>query len=351
MPTYKMKYGYPILIILSLAAWISIACGGTPVPPTNNSADDTPLQSSSNDATFTVMSYNVLHPRADAAGSEHNWDLRKQPIVDLIKTRQADIILLQEVMVENGLDTAAWMRQALTATDMPIRYAVVGGSGTDPKDIFVNIDKFDIVFPARNSLENAFDLYGALPISNTNKEDTIHNSAYLPPDPLTICLSAINRPTPPPQRKTASWAHLRHKSTGREIVVSNLHLHWKHESRSDNTVRIEQLRCVSSLLNQRFPDLPKIVGGDFNAELASEELNLFQGGFGHEDRRFISAATDMAMAQGTWNGFCETCTPALKIDHLFVQNLETETPTAAIHSKPNNQWPSDHCPIIATFRL
>ena len=119
----------------------------------------------------------------------------------------------------------------------------------------------------------------------------------------------------------------------------------------DNTIRIEQLRCVSSQLHQRFADLPKIIGGDFNAELTSEEINLFMGGFGHEGRRFQFAAPDRSMPQGTWNGFCEKCTPALKIDHLFIREIDIETPAAAIHDQYNHQWLSDHCPIIATFSL
>ena len=337
------------LILISVAVWMS--CGSSQTSTSTQPPEKTRVKKETIDTSFSVLSFNVLHPDAQTTPPGQEWEIRRPHIVDLIHKKAADIVLLQEAMVEDGHDTAEWMRKSLTRDGFSVNYAVVGGVGTEPMDILINKDKFEVVFPARDNKNRAYELYGGTTISNKNKTDSELNSAYLPPDPLTTCLSAINRATPPPLRRTASWAHLRHRTTQKEFVVANLHLHWKHESRRDNTIRIEQLRCLVSLLHQRYDDLPKIIGGDFNAELGSEELNLLLGGFGHEARRFASAATDKAMPQGTWNGFCDNCTPALKIDHLFSQGIEIETPSAAIHDKYGNHWPSDHCPVIATFKL
>ncbi|MBN2528977.1 MAG: endonuclease/exonuclease/phosphatase family protein [Deltaproteobacteria bacterium] len=341
---------FPLLLIWQ--PWFFIACGsaapresGPATTPQKNSADAQQTHP------FTVMSYNVLSPNESDDALGRGWEIRKSLIVKQIREQQPDILLLQELVKDDKSNTAEWMRRQLTAKDMPLPYAVVGGSGAEPEDIFVNTDKFEIIFPKKARTHNDYTLFGETLINTGNKDSLEHNTVYLPPDPLTACSSAINQATPLESRKTASWAHLQHIASRRELVVANVHLYWRHETSKDNTIRTEQLRCVSSMLHQRFPGIPKIVGGDINAELVSDEINLFLGGFGHPDRRFQSASLQPNDHLGTWNGFCADCTPALKIDHLFLQDLVVAHSSTPLHQKFNKHWPSDHCPIVATFEF
>ncbi|MBN2343654.1 MAG: endonuclease/exonuclease/phosphatase family protein [Deltaproteobacteria bacterium] len=336
-------------------AW-SFSCSGTePVTSDVTTSVNTPKETGNTKDSFSVMSFNVLHPNRKDDEAGRGWDVRRDLVVKQISAYRPDILLLQEVVSSDAEHTAEWLRERLAKEHSNIRYAVVAGAGDEPKDILVNTRVFEVVFPKKMAGAEAYDVYGEGVLQTAGNPHSMLNSFYLPPDPATICSSEVNRSEPMSNRKNASFALLRHRTTQQELVVANVHLlwqfDWKQAAPIDNDLRVAQLKCVSDVLHRRFGKTPKLIGGDFNSELGSPEISQLQSGFGDPDAAFVSTHFVTDSPDGTWTGFCEECRPTRRIDHIFVQHIKIVEPSRALHQRFNGTWPSDHCPILGRFAL
>jgi len=150
--------------------------------------------------------------------------------------------------------------------------------------------------------------------------------------------------------RLVGWAHFKQKSNGREFVFVNTHF-------DNNTPN--QANSAPLLLNRTAPwaeNLPVIVSGDFNSDMDSEAyVTLTTGidGAGFSLTNAFDVATEWHIDHN------QSSEPAYnvdgRIDHIFYAGPGAwECTSWAVDMwiyGPNDMYPSDHWPIVATLRF
>ena len=186
-----------------------------------------------------------------------------------------------------------------------------------------------------------------------------------------------------PWQRYCTWARLRHRSTGRELVVFNTHL---QPFQTPEIARIRSATVSRLIATMRDADpgyrLPAVLAGDFNARDAERRpvyvdhlRKLAADGWrdtrdvAARDRSEVAGASTHnqfgARAGGTWR-YRLISTSGKNIDYLWVRDgarvLDRQTYTG-----PGVRWltvagqrrpffadgpvPSDHCPVLARVRF
>lgn len=128
----------------------------------------------------------------------------------------------------------------------------------------------------------------------------------------------------------------------RRIVVTNTHLKWDApDAPEEKRLGYAQAKELAALL--AWTSSPRILCGDFNAELGGPILNAFAD-VGFADAHPPSEATNNAGGV------------ARKIDFLLhsaelVAHPYPTTPVADDTPLPSDSEPSDHVPLVATFHM
>jgi endonuclease/exonuclease/phosphatase family metal-dependent hydrolase len=112
--------------------------------------------------------------------------------------------------------------------------------------------------------------------------------------------------------------------------------HWDHESQ---WARAKSAELIVDIL----PITPWILVGDFNAEPASDELQVLAQA---PDIVFISKDNLV----GTFHNF-QGCLDGERIDHLFTSAKLSANLTRVIMSHQGDLYPSDHYPVLFEVSL
>ena len=132
----------------------------------------------------------------------------------------------------------------------------------------------------------------------------------------------------------------------RRIRVFNTHLEVSSE-----TARFLQLRLICCQISrwQEKDPLPTILMGDFNTDPNSRSIHaLIDNGFDHPNVRLKSVAE--GIKGGTFH-FFKGGMGKRRIDYIFASEEFHTLSTEIIRRSYDNEYPSDHYPIIATLAL
>lgn len=253
-----------------------------------------------------VMSFNVR--QMDGDDGPNNWNHRKDLLVDTVRMYSPDLLGTQEIFLEQ----AAYIRNMIPSYEW-------FGSGRfgDGRD------KHNLIFfdSRRFSLLDSGDRWFSL------TPDVPGSSAWGIPRPRLV-----------------TWGRLK-DAAGAEILILNTHMPYGREAAE---ARRKSAAIILEMIAQLPIDLPLFLTGDFNSPADGEIHDMF--GACLADARKTASRT--LGPEGTLNGFGQLSERAAgrRIDWILHRNtghtIEAETITHSL----NGHYPSDHFPVIASFR-
>ncbi len=259
-----------------------------------------------NDAVLTVMTYNLRFASATGA---HSWPERRPLMRECIENVSPDLFGTQEGLY--------WQLKDLAA-DLPQYHWIGLGREGGSKGEFM------AVFFRKTRLEPvAFDHFWLSDTPEVIGSSTWGNS----------------------NRRMVTWIRFRDRQTQREFYLFNTH--FDHQIQSAREKSAELVRQRVTALNTT---LPVILTGDFNAGANNKAHAILLDG------NFFSDTWDLASERkgeglDTFNGFRELPRNNTRIDWILVRGKVAVDSEEIVTFSRNGQFPSDHCPLVATLRL
>ena len=265
-----------------------------------------PTHSHQDGLELTLMSFNIRYGTAD--DGDNSWPSRNHLVMQVIESRNADILGLQEAL--------AFQLDEIT-TKFP-QYAVIGVGRDDGKS------KGEYAAILYNTNRFAVDSSGTFWLSDS--PDTVGSKSWG---------NTITR--------ICTWARLIDRQSGEAMYIYNTHYdHRSQPSREMNTT------LVTKQISSRRHHDPVVLMGDFNAGESNPAIINFGtlAGLEHTYRSIHPKET----AVGTFNAFSGKSNGEM-IDHIFVTPDVKITDAGIDHTNNNARYPSDHFPVWATIEL
>ncbi|MDE7444084.1 MAG: endonuclease/exonuclease/phosphatase family protein [Muribaculaceae bacterium] len=259
-----------------------------------------------------VMTFNI---RTDTPIDSLNaWPYRKDRVANAIKFYDADIVGTQEVRPHQLTD----LEERLPG------YAHVG--------------------QGRRSDGNARDEHCTL-WYKADRFDMLDNGTFwLSENPDKIGSKGWDSAYP----RIATWAKLRDRITGKELLAVNTHLDHKGPQ-----ARREGARLLLTKVNELGQGLPVVMTGDFNArpdEVPYQEITDMSNPLHLTDSRTVAAL--VYGPAWTWHNFGRTpMDRRCFIDYLFVGGPLTVNRYGVLAEKEGNEFLSDHAPALIGITL
>lgn len=136
---------------------------------------------------------------------------------------------------------------------------------------------------------------------------------------------------------------------GFEVIAGCVHL---SHLRGDETRRREQLEAVLAAADWRTPAALRVLGGDFNATIESEELAWLAA---PGDLKLLEVGVDLRLHQATHPLPPHAGRPGRRIDALFTVAARGECSSRVVHggvaldAPVRGVWPSDHAAVWGEF--
>jgi endonuclease/exonuclease/phosphatase family metal-dependent hydrolase len=283
-----------LFLVSTLASAGGTPDAGTPIP------------------SFSVMSYNI---RYDNPGDGINsWDNRKEFVSLLMRFHGADIVCIQEGLVQQ----VRYLHNALEGFDF------CGVGRDDGKEA----GEFSAIYFRKELFEHLAD--STFWLSPTPSRPSKGWDAALP--------------------RIATWAHLKIKGTDRSFFVFNTHFDHMGEM-----ARRESARLLLSQIPRIAGKEPAIVTGDFNStEQDSAYRILVQPGIRGQllrDSFGISRLPHFGVTP-TFYGFnARTEDPGERIDFVFVTDRMSVLRHGTLTDFRDGRFPSDHLPVLVQVAL
>lgn len=257
-------------------------------------------------------------PADDEAG--RGWASRKALCAEVIRSRNPDIVCMQEVLRGQNEDMKKYFPE----------YTFLGFDGPEMdahKEGYHGISKNVIMFSAkRYELVSA----GGFWFSET---------PHLP--------GSMSWGTA--RARHANWARLKERATGAEFRVINTHLDHKSQP-----ARLRQIKMIMEEAALYPADFPQIFTGDFNAHGGNPVYDIIKES-GWSDT--YDAVHPAGYHGYTYHGFvgaayAKKLTPEklrrnLRIDYIFSRGAVTAADAAVIDDSKDGKYPSDHYFISA----
>lgn len=292
-----MKKSFTFYVLIAIAMiFIPVTAGGE--CSRNCSPDD-----------LKVMSFNI---RYDNPGDkDNNWKYRSDRVADAIMFYDADIVGTQEVL-HNQLDD---LKSRLSA------YSMVGVGREDGKEqgeyaaLWYKPERFDLVDSGNFWLSQTPEVAGSMGWDGA-------------------CV------------RIATWAKLRDRRSGRELLALNTHLdHVGIEARR------EGVTLILERINNMRGNLPVIVTGDFNSTPDSDVIAHITGE--STPHHLTNTRTVSPIVYGPSWSYHEWGTLPLEkrtlIDYIFIDGPLSVKSYGVLAETNDGRWLSDHCPVLATM--
>jgi len=295
-PTLQLIHRFALLWKLAVAVYTLAA---------NPASAQPDLQTSSNE--LCVMTYNLRYANENPSEA---WSKRRPIMRDLLRKYSPDVMGTQEGLYQQLKDLAA---------DLPdYEWIGLGREGGSR-------DEFMAVFYRKARLDPlAFDHFW---LSDTPQ--IIGSKTWGPNLPRMV-----------------TWVQFRDRVTNKEFYLFNTHF--------DHQVQIAREKSAE-LVRQRIAALdaalPVILTGDFNA--AAEEnkayATLTAGGFLADTWKTVPERVNEGI--GTFNSFKAARRGGPRIDWILSRGEVTANRSEIVTFKRDQQFPSDHFPVVAWLRL
>ena len=249
---------------------------------------------------LNAMSYNIR--TGTAKDGTNSWNFRYPATAMMLEDVRPDVFGVQEALHD----------QVMFIDEMCEDYDYVGGGRDDGK----KKGEYTAIFWNKKTMKKV--KWGMFWLSETPEKPSMGWDAK--------CI------------RTATWALMKHKKSGKEFLFVNTHLdHKGTEARKKGLAlimsKIEQLNTSS---------LPVVLTGDFNANPESPVFEVLDGRM--ENTRNIAAKTD---GTTTFNGWGKEKGVKI-IDHIYVSGFSSCPEYRTVTEKYNDRkFISDHYPIVS----
>lgn len=257
--------------------------------------------------TLVVGTFNIRYDNRGDSGNR--WEQRRNPMADLIRFHDFDVLGTQEGLANQLAD----LEQALPT------YARSGVGRDDGKAAGEHAAIF--YKKALFQREQAGDFW----LSETPEQPSKGWDAR--------CCNRL-----------CSWVKLRHKASGQVFFFFNAH--YDHEGVA---ARRESSRLILSRIQTLARDLPVILVGDLNGEQGSECYQILTHSGFIADTHGLAAAP--YANNGTFNGFGATVTRKAIIDHVFVSRHFAADRWGVLTDTYGGKYISDHFPVLVLVTL
>lgn len=144
--------------------------------------------------------------------------------------------------------------------------------------------------------------------------------------------------------RIVTWARLRERASGRELVVFNTHLEWEGEG-----ARVESARRLPAQVAEIRRDAPAVLLGDFNTTEDAPPYRLItrpeDPALGLLDARYLSRTPHQGPTAST-NDWQVLDAPETRIDYVFVtRKLDVLSHRLVDERTLPGNFPSDHLPL------
>lgn len=288
-----------------LAAILILAVGGSGLLPLRAGAQGAAPAAAS--GALTVVSYNL---RFASPTPPNAWPARRPLMVELIQKLAPDVMGTQEGIYSQLQDLAA---------DLPAYQWI--GMGRDGG----SRGEFMAVFYRPARLEPvAFDHF------------------WLSDTPESIGSKTWG----PRLARMVTWVQFRDRQSGEQFVFVNTHLDHEVQAAREKGAQLIRDR-VAAFKHQ----LPVLLVGDFNAAAGSNKAYSILTGDQFFTDTWLTAPKRVNEGIGTMNHFKALQKNGARIDWILSRgNVAAERIEIATFSR-EGQFPSDHCPVVATLRL
>ncbi len=287
------------LVLLTSALHISNS-GHIPAPPKS--------PGSIRIATHNV--HYIILRKADGPWSVGDWKRREGPMDDVFKTIDADIYALQEsesFAGGNGGDVNLTLNHLL-AENPDYAAAAVGDWR---------------VFPSTQPILYRKNLFRVLD----------QGWFFFSETPEVIYSRTFNGSYP----AFASWAQFAPRGGGRPFYVFNVHFEYKSLSNRTRSAELVQNRIAPLVAAGE----PVFLVGDINAGLGSRTARILE-----------RAGLVFSPVEGATYHFNRGLNLFGAIDHLAATpQIQLVEPPIVLRDRFRGEWPSDHYPVFADFRL
>lgn len=274
-------------------------------------SDNKTLTTTNSNATdLSVMSFNVRYDNPD--DSLNNWKFRSDRVADAILFYDADVVGTQEVLVNQLND----LKKRLDKS-----YAMVGVGRENGKEQ---------------------GEYAALWYKKTRFELCDSGNFWLSETPEVAGSMGWDGACV----RIASWAILRDKESGRELLAMNTHL-----DHVGQTARREGVSLILNRVKELRGDRPVVVTGDFNSTPESDVVAHVTGDSipGH----LTDTRTASPLVYGpSWSYHDFGRLPLeerILIDYIFIGGPLTVKSYGVLSETKDGSWLSDHCPVLANM--
>lgn len=285
-------------IFLIMLSFLAISCGEI-----QKSADST--------AKLNIMTFNIRYDNPD--DSLNNWQYRKERVANSILFYDVDILGTQEVLHNQMED----LKQSLP------NYESVGVGREDGKEkgeysaLFYKKDRFSILDSGYFWLSETPEVAGSKGWDGACE-------------------------------RIASWAKLKDKKSGKEILTLNTHL-----DHVGVVARREGVNLILDKLAELANGLPIILMGDFNAKADSDVINQIINK--SNKNHLLDSRTISPVEYGpSWSFHAFGKIPYEKrslIDYIFVsKDIEVKT-YGVLAETENDEFLSDHTPVFISVEL
>lgn len=296
---------------------------------------------------LSVMTYNIRY--GTAPDGPNAWDTRRDLLIEVIKSRNPDVLSLQEAL-RFQLDQIG---EALP------QYAEIGVGRDNGKTageyaaILYRLSRFEPVESGTFWLSDTPGVAGSKTWGN--RVARICTWANLREKAVSCPVTGPGQPMNPPPPQPARQG----------FWVYNVHL--DHESQPSRARSVEML--AERIGQRKAADEPVVLCGDFNSGEANPAVRYLKGEVGRASDGALPVTASPRLVDtfralhpeervvGTFNNFKspadEGTTHGDKIDYIFVQPAPAaETIEASIdRTDRDGRFPSDHFPVVAKVRL
>jgi endonuclease/exonuclease/phosphatase family metal-dependent hydrolase len=147
-------------------------------------------------------------------------------------------------------------------------------------------------------------------------------------------------------RRMVSYVKFRDRQTNREFYFFNTHFDHEVQLARDKSAELVRARVAALSTN-----LPIILTGDFNAAAGNNKAYTILTADNFFQDTWIKAPVRRGEGFGTFNGFKSMPADGERIDWILTRGDVKVEAAEIVTTKPNNQWASDHFPIVARLRL
>ncbi len=253
-------------------------------------------------AQISVMSYNIRY--GTAGDGTNSWRYRAGAVLEMIEDQAPDVIGMQEALLD----------QLQLLGEFGKGYAWVGVGRDDGRKAG------EIMAIFYNKKRIAVQKWGTFWLSET-------------PDKPSLGWDAACR-------RTATWAILKDKKSGRKFLMVNTHLdHIGQQAREKGAALI--LEKIAALNKQ---GIPVVLTGDMNSVSADPALQGFEATLLNTRAHAVSADQG-----GTFHDWGKIRNPD-PIDHIYYRGFSTCTRLEVVRKTYDGRaFVSDHYPIKATL--